>query len=145
MKARKNFSKEKKVWSDKLVLKALPNPSNQGYEVKIKNPEITFLGVAGQPDYATIYITFYPQDKIIELRSLKTYFYQFRTKVISYERLINVIYSDLMTVYKPIRLRVVMVLSPRGGISSRLTIDSDWAIRGGKEKFRDWIGRSDEW
>lgn len=134
-----------KTWSDASLLKKLPNPSKKGYEIKIKNPEITFLGVAGQPDYATIFITFYPDDSIIELRALKIYFQQFRNKVISYERLINVIFEDLMTVYRPARLRMVIELSPRGGISSKLTIDSDWAVRGGKEKFKDWVGQPEEW
>ncbi|MDO8504514.1 MAG: 7-cyano-7-deazaguanine reductase [Candidatus Liptonbacteria bacterium] len=137
--------KFRKKWSDASVLVALPNPSKRGYEVKIKNPEITFLGVLNQPDYATAYITMYPGKSIIELRSLKLYFQQFRDKVISYERLINVIYDDLTAVYKPVRLRIVMTLSPRGGISSKLAIDSDWSVRGGKEKFKDWIGQADEW
>jgi len=135
----------KRKWSDSSLLRKIPNPSKKGYEIKIKNPEITFLGVQNQPDFATAYITFYPRNTVIELRSLKLYFQQFRGKVISYERLINVVYDDLVSIYKPRRLRIVMTLSPRGGISSRLAIDSDWAVRGGKEKFKDWIGQSDEW
>lgn len=63
----------------------------------------------------------------------------------SYERLINIIYSDLMAVYEPARLRLVMNCNSRGGISSKLTIDSDWKIRGGKEVFCDWQSISDEW
>lgn len=135
----------KKVWSDSTLLVKLPNPSTQGYEIKTKSHEITFMGVSGQPDFASAYITFYPNKSIIELRSLKIYFQQFRDKIISYERLINVVYDDLFSVYEPARLRLVMILSPRGGISSKLTIDSDWCVRGGEEKFRDWIGQSDEW
>lgn len=127
------------------MLRSIPNPSSQGYEIKIKNPEVTFLGVQNQPDYAVVYLTVYPRDKVIELRSLKLYFQQFRNTVISYERLVDVIYQDLLKVYEPVRLRIVMRLRPRGGISSRLTIDSDWAVRGGKEQFRDWVGQSDEW
>lgn len=132
-------------WSDPTILKALPNPSRDGYEVKIKQPEITFLGVPNQPDFATAYITMYPKENILELKSLKFYFHQFRDMIISYERLINVIYEDLMAVYKPVRLRIVMVFRPRGGISAKIAIDSDWSIRGGKEVFRDWVGQSDEW
>lgn len=127
------------------MLRMIPNPSSQGYEIKIKNPEITFLGVSNQPDYATIYLTLYPGKSVIELKSLKLYFQQFRNMIISYERFINVVYNDLKSIYKPVRLRIVMILLPRGGISSRLTIDSDWTTRGGKEKFRDWIGQRDEW
>jgi 7-cyano-7-deazaguanine reductase len=52
-----------------------------------------------------------------------------------------------MEVYDPERLRIVMNCNPRGGISSRLTIDSDWATRGGEEKFKDWLhgGSDDSW
>lgn len=133
------------LWSDSLILKAIKSPSSKGFEVKIKNPEVTFIGAANQPDLATIYITMYPRDLVIELKSLKLYFYQFRNKIISYERLINVIYDDLMSAYKPVRLRLVMMFLPRGGISSKITIDSDWFIRGGEEKFCDWVGLPEDW
>ena len=55
----------------------------------------------------------------------------------------NVIFEDLMQIYEPTRLRLMMRLRPRGGISSCLTIDSDWAIRGGNEQFRDWTDNTD--
>ena len=134
-----------KKWSDNTILKSIPNPSDKGYEIKIKNPEITFLGVRKQPDYATVYITFYPKEKVIELKTLKEYFYQFRMKLLSYERLINVVYDDLIEVYDPARLRVVMEFNPRGGISSKLAIDSDWKVRGGDEQFKDWVGQEEKW
>jgi 7-cyano-7-deazaguanine reductase len=134
-----------KKWSDNTILKSIPNPSDKGYEIKIKNPEITFLGVRKQPDYATVYITFYPKEKVIELKTLKEYFYQFRMKLLSYERLINVVYDDLMEVYDPARLRIIMEFNPRGGISSKLAIDSDWEVRGGDEQFKDWLGQEDKW
>jgi len=127
------------------MLTTIVNPTVQGYEIKIKSPEVTFLGVKDQPDFADLYLTFYPEEKVIELKSFKKYLHQFRNKIISYERLINVIYDDVMRTYKPNRLRIVMTCNPRGGISSRLTIDSDWEIRGGKEAYRDWTGQSDEW
>jgi 7-cyano-7-deazaguanine reductase len=53
-------------------------------------------------------------------------------------------FEDLMTIYEPTRLRVMMRLRPRGGISSCLTIDSDWKIRGGKEEFQDWVQNTDQ-
>jgi len=130
---------------DSSLLKGIPNPSAQAYEIKIKIPEFTFLGVQEQPDFATIFLTFYPGKKIIELKSLKQYVFQLRNIVVSYERLINIIYDDLVNVYAPERIRLVMVCNPRGGISSRLTIDSDWKARGGKETFNDWQHVRDEW
>ena len=130
---------------DRTLLQGIPNPSGQAYEVKIKIPEFTFLGVKEQPDFAVIYLTFYPGKKVIELRSLKHYVFQLRNIIVSYERLINIIYDDLLAVFEPERLRIVMVCNPRGGISSRLTIDSDWKARGGPEKFNDWQRIEDEW
>ena len=130
---------------DASLLLALPNPSKSAYEIKVRIPEFTFLGVGEQPDFAQIYLTFYPGAKIIELRALKMYVYQLRDIVVSYERLINIIYDQLMETFEPDRLRLVMHCNPRGGISSHLTIDSDWKSRGGAEKYKDWTGNQDEW
>lgn len=130
---------------DKTLLKAIPNPSKEAYEIKIKIPEFTFLGVQEQPDFASVYLTFYPKSKIIELRALKQYSYHLRNIVVSYERLINIFYDHLMEVFEPDRLRIVMICNPRGGISSKLTIDSDWKARGGDEKFNDWAKNEDVW
>ena len=129
------------------ILKAIPNPSTEAYEIKIKVPEFTFLGVAEQPDFATLLLTFYPDQSVIELKSLKFYVHQLRNIIVSYERLINIVYDHLIQVYAPKRLRLTMICNPRGGISSKLVIDSDWKVRGGEEKFRDWMdnGSLDEW
>lgn len=137
---------KKKNWDkNRSILKAIPNPNKEAYEIKLKAPEITFEGVRGQPDFAQLYITFYPSDKIVELKSLKEYFFAFRSEIYSYERIINVFYDDIMAAYNPVRLRLVMVCNPRGGISSKLTIDSDWPVRGGKDQFKDWVGQPEEW
>lgn len=130
---------------DATILTGIPNPSDNGYEIKIKVPEVTFLGVKEQPDFAVLYLTFYPGKKVIELKSLKQYVFQLRNIVVSYERLINIFYKDLMKVYEPNRMRIVLICNPRGGISSKLTIDSDWKIRGGNESFNDWKWTEDEW
>jgi 7-cyano-7-deazaguanine reductase len=129
---------------DPYVLKALPNPGG-AIELKHKAPEVTFLGAHDQPDFGTLYVTFYPSETVIELKSLKEYLYQWRDTAVSYERFLDVVYDHLMQVYEPLRLRLVFETRPRGGISSKLTIDSDWAIRGGKEQFRDWVGLDDTW
>jgi 7-cyano-7-deazaguanine reductase len=132
---------------DKTLLKSLPNPDKRAYEIKLKVPECTFLGVQEQPDFAVVYISFYPGNKIIELKSMKHYFFHLRNIVVSYERLINMIYDHFIEVYQPQRFRVTMIYNPRGGISAKLTIDSDWKVRGGSEKFCDWESghNDDEW
>ena len=125
-------------WSNASSLQKIKNPTNEAYEAKIHAPEITFIGAEEQPDFATADITFYPDKSVIELKSLKQYFFQFRNTHISYERIINTIYDDLMNIYSPNRIRLVMKFNVRGGITSQLTIDSDWKVRGGKEEFNDW-------
>jgi len=132
---------------DKTILLAIPNPSKEAYEIKIKIPEFTFLGVKEQPDFATVFLTMYPKKKIIELKSLKHYSFHLRDIVVSYERLINIFYDHLMETYEPDRLRIEMVCNPRGGISAKLAIDSDWEARGGAEKYKDWMSNSggDNW
>ncbi len=136
----------KRNWAkNREILKSIPNPSCESYEIKMKIPELTFEGVRGQPDFAHLYITFYPGQSVIELKSLKEYFFAFRSQIYSYERIVNVVYDDMMSVYDPERLRLVLVCNPRGGISSKLTVDSDWKVRGGNDSFKDWLGQKDEW
>ena len=137
---------EKKLYNeiDSSMLRSIPNPEKvKPYEVKIKQPEVTFLGVYEQPDFATLYILMYPNGKVVELKSLKLYLQQYRDVIISYERLINRVYTHMMKVYEPQRLRMVLDCNPRGGISSRLTIDNDWEALGGEEKYKEW--REDTW
>ena len=137
---------KKKLYSDidSSMLKSIPNPEKvKPYEVKIKQPEVTFLGVYNQPDFATLYILMYPNGRIVELKSFKEYLQQYRDVVISYERLLNQLYDHMKEVYTPQRLRIVLDCNPRGGISSRLTIDSDWEALGGKDKYKNW--REDTW
>ena len=131
----------KKTWkdADKSILKSLPSPEvDRPYELKMKQPELTFMGVHEQPDFATLFVLMYPNDKIVELKSLKIYLQQYRDIIISYERIINVIFEHMMEIYTPQRLRLVLDCNPRGGIMSRTTIDSDWDALGGEEKYRDW-------
>lgn len=130
-------------WSKTHLLRRIPNPTEAAYEQKIHIPEFTFLGVANQPDFGEVLLTFYPGEWTIELKSLKVYKDAFRDSMASYERLANVVFEDLVEVYKPVRLRLMMRLRPRGGIASCLTIDSDWIIRGGSEAFNDWKGNTD--
>ena len=92
------------MWKDADVslLKSLPNLDGENpYELKMKQPELTFLGVYEQPDFATLYILMHPNGKIVELKSLKIYLQQYRDIIISYESLTNVIYDHMMEVYSP--------------------------------------------
>ena len=127
---------EKKLWDsiDGTRLKGLPNAA-RGYEQRVTIPEFTFLGVANQPDFGFITIWFYGKDKTIELKSLKEYLFQYRDTIISYERATDVMYKHLMAAYEPDRLRLEIEFRPRGGISSKMTVDSDWGHLGGTDQL----------
>ena len=132
---------DKKLYDsiDSSMLKSLSNPEKvKPYEIKIKQPEITFLGVYNQPDFATLYILMYPNGKVVELKSLKLYLQQYRDVVVSYERFLNQVYDNMQEVYVPTRLRLVLDCNPRGGISSSLTTDSDWEALGGEDRYKNW-------
>jgi len=128
-----------KKWDsiDSSILKSLPNAA-KGYEQKIVIPEFTFLGVHNQPDFGVITIWFYGDDKTIELKSLKEYIFQYRDTVISYERCLDVLYKQLKAVYNPTRIRIEIEFRPRGGISSKMTVDSDWGHLGGTDEQRKY-------
>ncbi len=111
-------------WSDVSILKSLKNPCEKTYKIVIKNPEVTFLGANNQPDFAKVTIIFFPNEKIIELKSLKLYFFDFRNRLLSYERFINVVYDDIVATYNPSRLKIIARFLPRGGIGSTLIVDS---------------------
>jgi 7-cyano-7-deazaguanine reductase len=82
--------------------------------------------VPNQPDYGKkVELIYVPDESIIELKSLKLYFQQFREHVFSYEHLINIIFDDIMLIYEPRKLKVVMETYVRGGIYSVLEVDSE--------------------
>ena len=62
---------KKKQWSDKTILKSIPNPSSGAYEIKLKAPEVTFEGVRGQPDFALLYIS---AATVVSVSCFNTYF-----------------------------------------------------------------------
>ena len=62
------------------VLETFPNkhPEND-YFVKFNCPEFTSLcPITGQPDFATIYISYVPSEQMVESKSLKLYLFSFR-------------------------------------------------------------------
>ena len=62
------------------VLETFPNkhPEND-YFVKFNCPEFTSLcPMTGQPDFATIYISYVPNERMVESKSLKLYLFSFR-------------------------------------------------------------------
>jgi 7-cyano-7-deazaguanine reductase len=98
-------------------LVALPNPHRgRDYEVRCESREFTCIcPVTGQPDFATVNLTYVPGDSIVELKSLKQYLWSYRDEGAFHEDVTNRILDDL-----------VAALAPR-----RMTVTTDWLVRGG--------------
>lgn len=88
------------------------------YFVKFNCPEFTSLcPITSQPDFATIYINYIPDLKMVESKSLKLYLFSFRNHGDFHENCINVIMKDLIELLDPRYIEVCGKFLPRGGIS----------------------------
>ena len=102
------------------------------YVIEIVCPEFTSVcPKTGQPDFGTLTITYTPAGRCIELKSLKLYLQSFRNEGIFYENATNRIFDDLAEVLQPRVLRVVASFTPRGGISTTVTVDRGPPLAGG--------------
>src|SRR5215210_3396823 len=93
------------------------------YVIEITCPEFTSVcPKTGQPDFGTLTITYTPDRTCVELKSLKLYLQSFRNEGIFYENVTNRIYDDLVAILKPRRMKLVAAFTPRGGITTSVTV-----------------------
>ena len=93
-------------------------------EIKIDQPEFTSLcPISGLPDFGCITIRYKPNDKIVELKSLKYYLLQYRSVGIFYEHVVNRILDDLVSFVHPKFMEVVGTFTPRGGITTTARVE----------------------
>ena len=93
------------------------HPDND-YFVKFNCPEFTSLcPITGQPDFATIYISYIPDKYMVESKSLKLYLFTFRNHGDFHEDCMNIIMKDLIKLMEPKYIEVWGKFTPRGGIS----------------------------
>lgn len=72
------------------------------YFVKFNCPEFTSLcPMTGQPDFATIYISYVPDVKMVESKSLKLYLFSFINHGDFHEDCDNIIMKDLIKLMDP--------------------------------------------
>lgn len=104
-------------------LETFPNEyAGREYEVEITCPEFTAVCPrTGQPDFATIRIKYVPDQKIVELKSLKLYFFAYRNRGIYHEHVTNKILDDFVAACDPIRCEVTGDFNVRGGIKTVVT------------------------
>lgn len=101
------------------VLETFPNKHpDRDYFVKFNCPEFTSLcPITGQPDFATLYISYVPREIMVESKSLKLYLFSFRNHGDFHEDCVNIIMNDLIELMEPAYIEVWGKFLPRGGIS----------------------------
>lgn len=93
------------------------HPEND-YWVQFNCPEFTSLcPITGQPDFAEIKISYLPDRKMVESKSLKLYLFSFRNHGAFHEDCVNIIMKDLIKLMEPKYIEVWGKFTPRGGIS----------------------------
>jgi 7-cyano-7-deazaguanine reductase len=101
-------------------LESFPNPCpERDYEIRFDCPEFTCIcPKTGQPDFATIRIEYVPDQRCVELKSLKLYLWSYRDEGAFHEAVTNRILDDLVAACAPRRMKVVGEFWVRGGITT---------------------------
>ncbi len=93
------------------------HPENE-YVVSFDAYEFTSLcPKTGQPDFAKVFISYIPREKMVESKSLKLYLFSFRNHGDFHEDCMNIIMNDLKNLMDPKYIEVYGIFTPRGGIA----------------------------
>lgn len=112
-------------------LETFPNPSPENdYTIRIRIPEFTCLcPKTGQPDFAEILLEYVPDQRCIELKSLKLYMWSFRDEGAFHEAVTNQMLRDLRGKLDPRFMRVTARFNVRGGLYTTVVAEhrqTDW-------------------
>ncbi len=115
-------------------LETFKNPAPvRDYEIAFDCPEFTCLcPLTGQPDFAHFRIRYVPDEKCVELKSLKLYLWSFRDEGAFHEAVTNRILDDVVAACAPRRITVEGDWFVRGGISTKVTVTHE--KRAGKRR-----------
>jgi len=114
---------QKEIQNAKLM--AVPNRyPDRDYLVKISLPEFTCLcPMYGYPDFATINVTYIPDQSVVELKSIKLYINKFRDQGIYHEEVANLILDDLVKTIQPRWMQVEGDFNRRGNVKTIVTTE----------------------
>ena len=91
------------------------------YEIEVEIPEFTSIcPKTGLPDFGRLTLRYMPQDKCLELKSLKMYVLAYRNLGIFYENVVNRVLRDVVKAADPVYVTVVGEFTPRGGLQSKI-------------------------
>jgi 7-cyano-7-deazaguanine reductase len=106
-------------------LETFPNPSPEtDYTIRMSMPEFSCLcPKTGQPDFATLELEYVPDQRCVELKSLKLYIWSFRDRGAFHEAVTNEILGALVAATGPRFMRLTAKFNVRGGIYTTITAD----------------------
>ena len=112
------------------TLETFPNPNpERDYEIAISTDEFTCVcPMTGQPDFATITIRYVPDERCVELKSLKLYLWSYRNEGAFHEQVTNKIMDDIVAAINPRRITVVGDFNIRGGLHTVVTVSHEQVI-----------------
>lgn len=107
---------EREIAEGQLI--TFPNPRiGRRYDISITLPEFTCkCPFSGYPDFATIYITYVPDEKVVELKAIKLYINSYRDRYISHEEAVNQILDDFVAATDPLEVTIKGDYQPRGNV-----------------------------
>ncbi|WP_375473892.1 preQ(1) synthase [uncultured Nostoc sp.] len=107
---------ERDIAEGKLI--TFPNPRvGRRYDINITLPEFTCkCPFSGYPDFATIYVSYVPDERVVELKALKLYINSYRDRYISHEESANQILDDFVAACDPLEVTVKADFTPRGNV-----------------------------
>lgn len=113
-------------------LETFPNPQPQrDYTIRMEIPEFTCLcPKTGQPDFATLLLEYVPDERCVELKSLKLYVWAFRDRGAFHEAVTNEILAHLVDAVDPRFMRLTARFNVRGGIHTTVVAEhrrSGWS------------------
>ncbi|HVO81360.1 MAG TPA: preQ(1) synthase [Terriglobales bacterium] len=106
-----------------------------GYEIVVDDPEFTSVcPKTGLPDFGTLTIRYMPDQRCLELKSLKEYLQAYRNLGIFQENIVNRVLEDVVRCAKPVWAEVKGEFRPRGGIATVVVAKWPRPTRSGKKK-----------
>lgn len=101
-----------------------PNPRpGRKYNISITLPEFTCkCPFSGYPDFATIYLTYSPDERVVELKALKLYINSYRDRYISHEESVNQILDDFVAACDPLEVKIKGDFTPRGNVHTVIEV-----------------------
>ncbi len=119
---------ERHISEGQLITFPNPRPGRR-YTIEISLPEFTCkCPFSGYPDFATIYLTYIPDERVVELKALKLYINSYRDRYISHEESANQILDDLVAACDPLEATVRADYSPRGNVHTVITANHVKAV-----------------